>query len=51
MITKEVVDNQLLVYYNGQLIYKKWLATGQSIVLEQTGMPTWSHERDNNDRF
>ena len=48
MITKEIIDNQLFVYYNGQLIYKKWLATGQSFVFESVGMPTWSHERDKN---
>ena len=46
MITKKIIDNQLFVYYNGQLIYKKWLNTGQSIVVEKYGQPTWSSERD-----
>jgi len=46
MITKEIINNQLFVYYNGQLIYKKWLLTGQSIVVEKNGPPTLSHERN-----
>lgn len=46
MITKEIIDNQLFVYYNGQLIYKRWLKTGESIVIEKHGPPTWAHERD-----
>ena len=32
MMTKKIIDNQLFVYYNGELIYKKWLLTGQSKV-------------------
>lgn len=42
MITKEIVDNQLFVWYNGSLIYKKWLLTGVSIVFEHIGCPTWN---------
>jgi hypothetical protein len=51
MITKEIIDNQLFVYHNGRLIYKKWLNTGVSIVCEKHGGPTWSWERDNDDRL
>lgn len=25
MFFKEIVDNQLYIYYNGKLIYKRWL--------------------------
>ena len=46
MIYKEIKDDQLLVYHNGILIYKKWLKTSQSVVFEKVGCPTWSHERD-----
>lgn len=49
MITKETKDNQLFVYHNGLLIYKKWLDTGESVVFEKHGIPTWKHERDEND--
>jgi len=42
MITKEIVDNQLFVWYNGSLIYKKWLLTGVSVVFERIGYPTWN---------
>ena len=49
MFTKEIINNQLFVYYNGQLIYKKWLLTGHSIVVEKYGPPTWSYERKIND--
>ena len=33
--TKETKDNQLYVYMNGKLIYKKWLATRQSMVFDK----------------
>ncbi len=41
MITKEVCDDQLFVFFNGSLIYKKWLKTGQSLVFDPWGAP-WS---------
>lgn len=35
MVFKEkTVDNELYVYLNGKLIYKKWLHTGQSKVFD-----------------
>ncbi len=35
MIFKEkTVDNELYVYMNGKLIYKRWLNTGQSKVFD-----------------
>lgn len=35
MFTKELTeDNELLLYQNGQLIYKRWLNTGQSKVFD-----------------
>ena len=33
--TKETKDNQLYVYMNGKLTYKRWLATGQSMVFDK----------------
>ncbi|WP_417872047.1 hypothetical protein [Winogradskyella sp.] len=33
--TKEIKDRELYVYANGKLIYKRWLDTGQSIVVNQ----------------
>ncbi|MBS7565764.1 hypothetical protein KHS38_15250 [Mucilaginibacter sp. Bleaf8] len=33
-IHKEILDNQLYLYMNGNLIYKRWLATGQSMVFD-----------------
>lgn len=33
-IHKEIVDNQLLVWMNGKLLYKRWLKTGQSLVFD-----------------
>jgi hypothetical protein len=35
--TKEIKDNELYVYMNGKLIYKKWLNTGQSKVFDVMG--------------
>lgn len=46
MITKKIVDNQLFVFYNGSLIYKKWLKLGYSAVFEKHGPPTYSYERN-----
>lgn len=34
MIHKEIVDNQLYLYMNGKLIYKRWLDTGQALVFD-----------------
>ncbi len=31
---KETTDNELFVYMNGKLIYKKWLKTGESKVFD-----------------
>ena len=33
-IYKEIKDNQIYLYMNGQLIYKRWLDTGQSLVFD-----------------
>jgi len=33
-IYKEIIDKQLYLYMNGNLIYKRWLNTGQSIVFD-----------------
>ena len=34
MIHKTIIDNQLYLYMNGKLIYKRWLLTGQSYVFD-----------------
>ena len=31
---KEIVDKQLYVYYNGKLIFKRWLSTERSVVFD-----------------
>ncbi len=31
---KETKDNELYVYMNGKLIYKKWLNTGESKIFD-----------------
>ena len=46
MITKKVVDDQLFVYYNEELIYKRWLKTGESVVFESVGYPTSNRLRN-----
>ncbi len=48
MITKKIVDNQLYVMYNGTVIFKKWLKTGESIVFENYGFPTRTSDRNEN---
>lgn len=34
IFNKKTKDNELYVYMNGKLIYKKWLNTGQSKVFD-----------------
>ena len=34
MIHKSIIDNQLYLYLNCKLIYKRWLLTGQSFVFD-----------------
>jgi len=34
VFTEETEDNELYVYMNGKLIYKRWLNTGQSKVFD-----------------
>mgnify|MGYP001609131942 CR=1 FL=1 len=39
MITKQRIDHELYVYFNGQLIYKRWIYSDYSYgkVFDQTG--------------
>lgn len=34
MIVKEIKENELYLYINGELVYKRWLDTGQSKVFD-----------------
>lgn len=34
MIYKEIIDNELYVYMNGSLLYKRWLNQNKGIVLD-----------------
>jgi hypothetical protein len=34
VIQKEIIDNQLYLYMNGKLIYKRWLKTGESKIFD-----------------
>ena len=31
---KEIVGNELYLYYNGKLIFKRWLNTNRSVVFD-----------------
>jgi hypothetical protein len=42
MITKLISNNQLFVYHNGKLIYKRWLKTGISAVFQKYGQVEWN---------
>lgn len=42
-IWKKIVGNELYVYWNGSLIYKKWLNTGHSLIFDAYGSP-WCPE-------
>ncbi|ANE51300.1 hypothetical protein SY85_13045 [Flavisolibacter tropicus] len=36
MITKVVKDNELYVYYNGKILYKRWLKEGYGKVMDRS---------------
>lgn len=38
--------DELYVYYNGELIYKRWVGAGYGIVFEKSGPPWKPSERD-----
>ncbi len=49
--TKETKDDELYVYMNGKLIYKRWLKTGQSKVFDVMAYDAYTLESINeNDR-
>ena len=48
MIWKEIHDDQLFVYFNGELIYKKWLLSGNSVTI-CLHWSWWKHDRDRGD--
>jgi len=31
---KEIIGNELYLYYNNKLIYKRWLKTNQSVIFD-----------------
>ena len=31
---KEIIQNQLFLFYNGKLIYKKWLNRNRSVIFD-----------------
>jgi hypothetical protein len=43
VIHKEILDNQLYLYMNGNLIYKRWLDTGQSLVFDVMAYDKYTH--------
>lgn len=47
MITKEVINNELYVYYNGILIYKRWIKLGYGYVFDPIFGTFKSDESDN----
>jgi len=42
MLWKEIQDDQLFVFWNGTLIYKKWFKWNQSVVLDIWGGVWWN---------
>ncbi len=45
MMYSEVIKNQVYVYRNGELIYKKWLDQNNSVVFNKP--PNWKHDKTN----
>ena len=37
MIYKEIIGNELYVYMNGELLYKRWLNEGHGIIIQSNG--------------
>ena len=40
--SKEITGDELYLYMNGKLIYKRWLKTGQSKVFDVTAYDTYT---------
>lgn len=36
-MVKKRIDNELYVYYNGSLVYKRWIDKGYGIVIDKPG--------------
>jgi len=45
-VFKEIKDRQLYLYIDGNLVYKRWLDTGQSIVFHDTTYNKYTLARD-----
>jgi hypothetical protein len=43
LIWKEIFGNQLFVYWRGELIYKRWLKTGVSVIHDLYGPAIWNN--------
>ena len=43
VIFKEIKDNELYLYINGNLVYKRWLDTGQSKVFDVMAYDKYTH--------
>lgn len=39
MIYKEKIGNELYVWMNGKLLYKRWLSEGYGIIFDSFGAP------------
>lgn len=46
MITKQVVGKELYVFFNGKLIYKRWIDKGYGMIFEASGGNWIPSERD-----
>lgn len=43
MIWKEIRGHQLFVWWNGELIYKRWLETRASVIYDLYGPAIWNN--------
>lgn len=54
MIYKEIIGNELYVYLNGELLYKRWLNQGHGIIIQYNAWgnfrasDVWQHIKEPN---
>jgi len=44
MMWSERKGNEIYVYRNGVLIYKKWVKENNSVIFNNYGHPSWKHD-------
>lgn len=45
-MTKQIIGDELYVYWHGKLIYKRWLSQRRGVIIDSYGLPWQPQWRD-----